>query len=217
MIPARLGSKRLPRKNLCKINDVTLLARAARKCKAANIFDSIWINSESLVFKKIAEEESVLFHHRPSDLADDNATSEQFVKEFLISHNCDWIVQVHSIAPFLTIKEIHKFVEFLKKCDADVVLSYEPIQIECAFNDEPINFNFEEKTNSQNISPIQRISWSITAWKRASFLAASETGFCATYAGKVDYFCLSQYSSHVIKTKEDLKIAEALLPLIEGV
>ena len=82
MIPARLGSKRLPRKNLCKINDVTLLARAARKCKAANIFDSIWINSESLVFKKIAEEESVLFHHRPSDLADDNATSEQFVKEF---------------------------------------------------------------------------------------------------------------------------------------
>ena len=83
------------------------------------------------------------------------------------------------------------------------------------FNDEPINFNFEEKINSQNISPIQRISWSITAWKRASFLAASETGFCATYAGKVEYFCLSQYSSHVIKTKEDLKIAEALLPLIE--
>jgi len=97
----------------------------------------------------------------------------------------------------------------------DCLLSTEPIQIECAYQDMPVNFSWEAKTNSQDLHPVQRISWSITAWRRSTFLEAAAAGRCATYAGRVGFFPVSQMASHVIKTADDLRIAEALLPLLE--
>ena len=45
----------------------------------------------------------------------------------------------------------------------DVFLSAVNEQIECAYQDKPINFSFEAKTNSQELKPIQRITWRVHA------------------------------------------------------
>ena len=92
----------------------------------------------------------------------------------------------------------------------------EPIQIECAYRGQPVNFSLVEKTNSQDLEPVQRISWSITGWRRETYLAAAANGRCATYAGRVGYFPVNRFAGHVIKTEEDLQIAEALLALVLG-
>jgi CMP-N-acetylneuraminic acid synthetase len=215
LIPARMGSQRLPRKNLRQLGGIPLIVRAIRKCLACGEFDEVWVNSEHPDFGPSAIAEGAGFHQRPEDLGNDQATSEQYVAEFLQSHECDWVVQVHSIAPLLTVEEVRGFVEFVRQTSADVVLSYEPIRIECAYEGRPVNFTFAAKTNSQDLKPVQRVSWSITAWRRESFLAAAERGECATYAGKVEFYPVSSLASHVIKTEEDLRIAEALLPLVE--
>ena len=81
---------------------------------------------------------------------------------------------------------------------------------------KPVNFSYSEKTNSQDLRPIQRISWSITGWRRSSYLSAIDAGKCATYAGKVDFFPINPMASHIIKTEEDLRIAEALWPLVHS-
>jgi CMP-N-acetylneuraminic acid synthetase len=216
IIPARMGSQRLAKKNLRELGGVPLISRVIRKCKSAGVFHEVWVNSEHPDFGNIATSEGAHFHQRPEDLGNDRATSEQYIAEFLVSHTCEWVVQVHSIAPLLTASEIRAFVEYVHKSTADVVLSYEPVQIECAYLGKPVNFTFAEKTNSQELQPIQRISWSITAWRRSSFLSAVVRGECATYSGKVDYYPVSPLASHVIKTEQDLKIAEALLTLVEN-
>ena len=215
LIPARMGSQRLKQKNLRELGGVPLIVRAIQKCKQAGQFDEIWVNSEHADFRKIATDEGVCFHQRPEPLGNNDATSEQYIAEFLEKHSCTWVVQVHSIAPLLSVPDITRFVEFVKTSGADVVLSYEPIQIECALEGKPVNFTFDAKTNSQELSPIQRISWSITAWRRDAFLRAVADGCCATYSGKVEFFPVSHLASHVIKTEEDLQIAQALLPLVE--
>lgn len=214
MIPARLGSQRLIRKNLRELGGMSLLKRAVRKCKGSSVFNEIWVNSESIEFKKIAQSEGVGFHQRPTDLGNNESTSEQYIAEFLQHHTCDWLVQVHSIAPLLSVSEVCSFVEHTRESSADLVLSYEPIQLECVFNDQPINFSFNKKTNSQDLKAVKRISWSISAWRRDAFLSAIEQKKCATYCGIIDYFPISHFASHVIKTQEDLDIAEALLPLV---
>ena len=216
MIPARMGSQRLARKNLRELAGVPIVTRAIRKCLATGVFDEVWLNSEHEDFKQIAKEEGAGFHKRPEHLGSNQATSEQYVAEFLQMHECDYLVQVHSIAPLLKTDEVTRFVEAMTKDDADVMLSCEEVLIECALDGNPVNFSFSEKTNSQDLHPIQRISWSITGWRSSTYLTAVESGKCATYAGKVDFFPINPMASHIIKTEEDLRIAEALWPLIHS-
>lgn len=216
MIPARMGSQRLKRKNLRELGGIPLIVRAIRKCRQACVFDEIWVNSEHRDFRKISEVEGVGFHLRPSELGNDQATSEQYVAEFLSEHSCEWLFQVHSIAPLLTIRDIRNFVDHAEGRPLDSILSVEEIQIECAFRDRPVNFSFDTKTNSQELEPIQRVCWSITGWRRETYLDAWNTGRCATYAGRVGFYPINRLAAHVIKTEADLAVAEQLLPLVEG-
>ncbi|HAB19073.1 MAG TPA: cytidyltransferase, partial [Verrucomicrobiales bacterium] len=98
--------------------------------------------------------------------------------------------------------------------DHDCLLSADLIQIERAYRGQPINFHFSEKTNSQDLEPVQRVSWSITGWRRSTYLAAVAEGRCATYSGRVGFFPVNRLAGHVIKTEDDLRMAEALLPLV---
>ncbi|MBT7065122.1 MAG: cytidyltransferase [Verrucomicrobia bacterium] len=214
MIPARMGSQRLKQKNLRLCGGIPLIVRAIRKCKEAGLFDSIWVNSEHKDFGTIADDEGVHFHQRPKVLGNNQATSEQYIAEFLEVHECDLLFQVHSIAPLLTVTDLQQFVTAMTTSRLDCLLSYEPIQIECALNGKPVNFDLSEKTNSQELPPVQRITWSITGWRRSSYLAAARTGQCATYSGQVGFHPVSRFAAHVIKTEEDLQIAEALLPVV---
>ena len=173
MIPARMGSERLKQKNLCELSGVPLITRAIRKCKEAGVFEEIWVNSEHPAFGKIAEAEGVNFHQRPETLGNNRSTSEQYIAEFLQKHPCDYVVQVHSIAPLLSVADIREFVGVLGSGEFDSLLSIDKVQIECAYRNQPVNFSYAEKTNSQELEPIQRLAWSICAW-RAAYLSESD-------------------------------------------
>src|SRR5262245_59163192 len=110
MIPARMGSQRLKQKNLRELGGLPLITRAIRKCQQAGVFEEIWVNSEHLAFGDIARLEGVCFHHRPDELGNNVATSEQYVREFLEKHECAFVFQVHSIAPLLLPTEVRRFV-----------------------------------------------------------------------------------------------------------
>ena len=210
MIPARMGSQRLKQKNLKEINGKPLLQIAIEKCQNTKVFDEIWVNSESDVFGEVAYDCGAKFHKRPAELANNSATSEDFIYEFLDNHECTHVVQVHSIAPLLSENDIKSFVDAIRETEASVFLSYEQVQIECSYKDKPINFSYSSKTNSQELSPVQRVSWAITAWKKMDYLKNYEAGKCATYSGKIEYIPIGKLASHVVKVEEDLQIARLL-------
>ena len=211
MIPARLGSQRLKKKNLELFGKVTLIEHAIQRCLTANVFDEIVVNSESLVFREFAHKMGVSFYQRPEILGDNDSTSEDFIADFFENFECDVIYQIHSITPLLTSDEIRQFVYFCKVNPCyDTVLSCINDQIEVSYDGQPVNFTFSEKTNSQKLKPIQRITWSATKWSRSSFMAARDSGKVGTYSGEVGFFAVAQFSGLAIKTIEDLRIARAL-------
>ena len=214
LIPARIGSQRLKKKNLQKINGKELIRIAVEKCIAANCFDEIWINSDSSQFKKFADNSSVFFYKRREELGNNAATSEDYIYDFLSSVDCDYLIQVHSIAPLLSIDEIRKFTSEFIDSGKDTYLSFIEDQIEVMFQNKPINFTFNEKTNSQDLEPLQRITWSITGWNCKKFLASKHERACATYSGDVGFFKLNNLSSHVIKTQSDLEVARLLFSIV---
>ena len=215
MIPARMGSQRLKQKNLRELGGVPLITRAIRKCKEAGVFGEVWVNSENDVFGEIAAEEGVNFHKRPAHLANNTATSEDYVYEFIKTHPCEIVFQVHSIAPLLLVDQVKSFFSTMVTSDYDVLLSVVNEQIECAMDGVPVNFTYQEKQNSQELSPIQRVTWSITGWRTKPYIQAYEAGKCATYAGKVGFHAIDRMGGHIIKREEDLQIAEIYLRSME--
>ena len=75
MIPARLGSKRIKKKNLRLIDGLPLIQYIVNAAKASSLLDEIYINSESTQFADIAEESGVKFYQRPEELSSDVATN----------------------------------------------------------------------------------------------------------------------------------------------
>ncbi|MFI0844842.1 cytidylyltransferase domain-containing protein [Mesorhizobium sp. IMUNJ 23232] len=200
----------MKQKNLLEIDGTPMFVRAMRKVSSLPCFDEVWTNSESEVFGDLARREGVPFHKRPEHLGDNNSTSEQFVYEFLTSHPCDYLVQVHSIAPLLTRAEIEHFVDTLLEHRFDTLLSGVNEQIQCMIRDEPLNFSFASMNATQELEPLQRISWTMTGWKARSYMDAYEAGECATFHGRVGFFPLARSSGMVVKTEEDYKIVKAL-------
>lgn len=215
MIPARLGSQRLKKKNLEKFGELTLIEYAILRCLHANIFDEIFVNSESKVFEKFAKKYGVNFYHRPKSLGNNKATSEEFVEDFLNNVQCVSLYQIHSITPLMNSQQIRDFVIFSESNKHfNTVLSCVEDQIEVAYQGHPVNFSFNSKTNSQNLNPTQRITWAATKWNRDSYLLANQGEGIGTYSGNIGFFPVSAYSGLAIKTIEDLKIANALRELV---
>ncbi len=210
MIPARLGSQRLKEKNLLEIEGEPIVVRAMRKAKDMDCFDEVWANSDADKIGDLAESVGIQFHRRPAELASSQATSEDFVYEFLKKHHCDYLVQLHSIAPLLTRGEITAFTDRLISGGYGTLLSGVEEQIQCMIDDEPLNFSRDGMDATQELKPVQRISWSITGWNAASYVETYEAGGCATFHGKLGFFPLTRPSGLVIKYEEDYAMAVAM-------
>ena len=73
IIPARGGSKRLPRKNILPLGGVPLLSRVIRTARNSGLFDKIVVSSEDDEILMLAKERAIA-HARPVELASDRST-----------------------------------------------------------------------------------------------------------------------------------------------
>ncbi len=86
IIPARGGSKRLPRKNIADIAGKPLLGHVIDLVKSTNIFDEIIVSTEDQEIKAIAEEYDITIHERPVELAKDNVSVNQVCESILTEY-----------------------------------------------------------------------------------------------------------------------------------
>ena len=73
MIPARLGSKRIPKKNIRYMGDKPLIQYPIELAVNSSRFESVWVNTESEELGQAAVKLGVNFHRRPTELANDQA------------------------------------------------------------------------------------------------------------------------------------------------
>lgn len=207
MIPARLGSQRLKQKNLLEINNKTLVRICVDKCLDSEVFTDVYLNSESDLILKQATKGCKIYK-RDKEIANNSATSEHFIRDFLSKVDCDYLFQVHSIAPLLKIDEIKDFVNSFIQSEKQVGLSYEKIILETLSEGEPVNFSFERKQNSQDLKTLKKINWSITGWKNNKSLLEEK---CLSFGSTRYYHEVSKLSGFVIKTEEDYLVCKAIL------
>lgn len=211
MIPARLGSKRIPKKNIRYMGDKPLIQYPIDLAKQTSRFESIWVNTESEELGKIVQGMGVLFHKRPAELANDKATNREFTYEFMQKHECDYVIMINPTSPMLREDTLVKFLDYVEENDFDTVLSVIAEKEETFFKGEPLNFSLKEKVNSQLLEPVETICWAITAWKRDTFMKLQEQGINPVFGGKLGRFAIPKDESCDLDTPEDWNIAEGML------
>lgn len=127
LITAREGSKRIPEKNLKKVNGITLLQRTINSAKEARTIDTIYLSTDSTMIGKAAERDCVIIN-RPKELASDTASTLAVMKHALHiiqkregSDIC--LVLLQPTSPFRKGETIDRCVEELIDHKADVVLT----------------------------------------------------------------------------------------------
>ena len=123
IIPARGGSKRIPKKNIKDFFGKPLIAYSIETALESNLFDKIVVTTDDEQIAKISQQYGATIIKRPDELADDY-TGTQDVIDHTIDYlrnqgeKFDFVCTLYATAPLLQSKYLIKGFEELKNSDA---------------------------------------------------------------------------------------------------
>ena len=125
IIPARGGSKRLPRKNVLDLAGKPLIAWTIDAAKGSKYIDKIIVTSDDDEILQISDDLSVDTNKRPDELASDTATTVAVTEHTIdnLNDTYDFIIILQPTSPLRTFKHIDEAIELLFKKKADAIVS----------------------------------------------------------------------------------------------
>jgi CMP-N,N'-diacetyllegionaminic acid synthase len=124
IIPARGGSKRLPRKNLLDLNGKPLIAWSIESGLKSEYIDKVIVSSdddEILSISKKYKSDTIV---RPSELASDTATTFDVIKHVIDNtERYDYIVLLQPTSPLRDEGHIDESIKLLELKNSDAVVS----------------------------------------------------------------------------------------------
>jgi N-acylneuraminate cytidylyltransferase len=129
VIPARGGSKRIPRKNIKPFHGKPMIAWSILAAQSTELFDHIIVSTDDLEIAEIARQwgAEVPFM-RPSELANDHAGTTE-----VIAHSIQWMLNqrwpievaccIYATAPFIAVTDLKRGLDILEAGDWDYVFS----------------------------------------------------------------------------------------------
>ncbi len=124
IIPARGGSKRIPKKNIKDFYGKPLIAYSIEIAKDSKLFDKIIVSTDDEEIAKVSKEYGAEVPFiRPKELADDYAGTDAVINHAVdffksIGESFDYLCTIYATAPFLQIKYLKEGLEKLKNSNA---------------------------------------------------------------------------------------------------
>lgn len=212
MVPGRIGSTRLKMKNLALLNGRPLMSYAIEAARASGAFDRVVVNGDREVFEQLAARYGAEFYLRPADLGTSTTTSDRVVYDFVQQHPADVVAWVNPTSPLQSGEEIRSVAAFFHAQRLDSLITVREEYLHGLVGGRPVNFDPDTPfAQTQDLPPVQLFVYSVMMWRTATFMRAFEAHGYALLSGKVGFFPVSKRTALIIKTSEDLQIAEALL------
>ena len=130
VITARGGSKRVPRKNLRKIGDQTLLERTVQAALNAETVGRCILSSDcSEIIEEALDYGCDVPFVRPSELATDSAKSEDVLEHALDNlPGFDWVLLLQPTSPFRTSGDIDSAFKLVQKINRNSCVGVTRVQ-----------------------------------------------------------------------------------------
>lgn len=125
VIPARGGSKRLPRKNLLDLAGKPLIAWTIEAAKNSKYIDLFTVSTDDQELSYVSKKHGAEVLTRPSELATDTASSVDVVLHALNAQNqpYDYLILLQPTSPLRTAQHIDEAIELLFDKNANAVIS----------------------------------------------------------------------------------------------
>lgn len=128
VIPARGGSKGIPRKNLQRVGGVPLVERAVRAASAASGIDLVVVSTDDDEIAAVGAAAGATIVRRPAELSGDTATSESAVLHAMDvleaeGHRFDVVAFLQATSPFIPSEALDRAVVDVGAGGADSVFS----------------------------------------------------------------------------------------------
>ena len=124
IIPARGGSKRLPRKNILDLCGKPLISWSIEAALKSKYISKVVVSSDDEEILNISSNFGADIIKRPYELANDTATTFDTVKHTIDNfENYDYIVLLQPTSPLRNENQIDEAIELLEEKQADAIVS----------------------------------------------------------------------------------------------
>lgn len=215
IIPARGGSRRLPRKNILEVGGLPMLAYPLRAARECGLFDRIFVSTEDAEIEKVAREHGAEIIQRPPELAKDHSTVVQVCLHALEVHpEIERLCCVYATAVFLSPDSVvaaHTLLDSTPTADFVMGVSeYEhpPVQALKVDDQGYLSYMWPEWRGVQSqLQPHLVVSNGSMYWARAMALKAEKT----FYGRRLKGYPLPQEQVADIDTPADLERVRLLM------
>jgi CMP-N-acetylneuraminic acid synthetase len=218
VVPSRLGSNRVPMKGMRLLGGVTLLEHTLNAIKSSkHLGEGIYINSDAIQWKEIANKLGVNFYHRRAELATSTSMIDDYLYDFMKTVPSDFLAVITPTAPFITGKIIDEAIQTYLESEANTLISCEKIQTHCFFNGQSLNFSCSgQLPRSQDLQPVHALNFSIALYDTKKFMASYEANGFAVLSGDILTYPLEGFATIDIDEEDDFIRAELAIKFKEA-
>ncbi len=124
IIPARGGSKRIPKKNIKEFCGKPLIAYSIETALKSKLFEKVVVSTDDEEIAKVSKRYGAEVLKRPKELANDFIGTGEVVKHALsVYDGYEFVCTIYATAPFLQIEYLKKSLEKLKQ-NKDVIMTF---------------------------------------------------------------------------------------------
>jgi len=222
IVPARGGSKRLPRKNVLDLNGKPLIAWSIEAGINSKYIDEVMVTTDDDEIVKVSKKYGAIVpFKRPDKLADDYATRPEVIKHTIefyqneLNKKFDYLVFLQPTSPLRDEKDIDNAIEFMFEKNGDAVVSVceleHPIHWSGTLPEDKNMSRFLDnvavQSRSQDLEKYYRLNGAIYICEVQKFLDEG----CVFLKENIFAFEMAQEKSVDIDSRLDFKIAEVLM------
>jgi len=131
VIPARSGSRRVPRKNVKPFLGIPVIGRTITACKESGLFQTIYVTTDDAEIAEIALAYGAQPLHRPPHLAQDHIGTQQVMQHTVRSlrlYERDEVCCVYPATPLLTADDLRASYSYLDGMSYVVAVGTDPLR-----------------------------------------------------------------------------------------
>lgn len=208
VIPARLGTDKVPFQNIKELGGMPLVNYTVRAMnKVKSIDDIVIFASEPTICKYISQGLRYRYAERPAYLDSSSASVQDIIKEFLKIDNAEVIVLWHITSPFLRPATITECIEKVKSQEYDSAFTALEIKKFCWFQGKPLNYSLDKPTpRTQDILPVIVEQSHLYVFYRDVFETSGQRISDKPYIKIIDHF-----EGFDIDTPQDFRVADLIV------